>query len=42
MGEWKYSYTNLNPEREHSMGVSGQLHAPGALPPGIEPPVSIG
>jgi hypothetical protein len=24
------------------MEVSGQLHAPAALPPGKEPPVSIG
>jgi hypothetical protein len=37
MREWKHSYTNINPERRHSMGVSGQLHAPGVLPPGIDP-----
>jgi hypothetical protein len=28
----------LHPE----LGVSGQLHAPAALPPGKEPPVPIG
>jgi hypothetical protein len=38
--EWRYSPLILWPR--HYMQVSGQLHAPAALPPGKEPPVSIG
>jgi hypothetical protein len=40
MGEWMYRSTFSWPR--HYQEVSGQLHAPAALPPGKEPPLSIG
>jgi hypothetical protein len=40
MGEWMYRPT-FSCSR-HYLEVSGQLHAPAALPPGKEPPVPIG
>jgi hypothetical protein len=40
MGEWMYRSTFSWPR--HKLEVSGQLHAPAALPPGKQPPVSIG
>jgi hypothetical protein len=40
LGERKYSSTHFLPR--HYMEVSGQLHAPAALPPGKEPLVPIG
>jgi len=39
LGDWRYSSTNSRPQ--HWMEVSGQLHAPAALPPGKEPLVRI-
>jgi hypothetical protein len=39
-GEWMYRSTFSWPR--HELEVSGQLHAPAALPPGKEPPVPIG
>jgi hypothetical protein len=36
MGEWRYEYTHFWPRS--STDVSGQLHAPGVLLPGIVPP----
>jgi hypothetical protein len=35
MGEWMYRYTFSWPR--HYLEVSGELHAPAALPPGEEP-----
>jgi hypothetical protein len=35
LGEWRYSSTHSRPS--HYKEVSGQLHAPAALPPGKEP-----
>jgi hypothetical protein len=38
-GEWEYRSTfSWSP---HQLEVSGQLHAPAALPPGKEPPLPI-
>jgi hypothetical protein len=39
MGEWRYSSPHSSPQCE--VEVSGQLHAPGALPPGKKPLVHI-
>jgi hypothetical protein len=36
-GAWESGFTDLGP----SFWVSGELHAPAALPPGKEPPVPI-
>jgi hypothetical protein len=40
MGEWMYRSAFSWPR--HKLELSGQLHAPAALPPGKEPPVPIG
>jgi hypothetical protein len=39
LGEWKYSSTHSSSRYE--IEVSGQLHAPAALPPGKDPMLPI-